>query len=129
MMQVTGNIRTRNNKPLPSLRAVYIPLEVAFGILLLKMSPNDLIFNMKEEFVNLVEEDGTTSVERIFTNWCSSKYACDIQRLIRDNIEVERVPLILYVSIFVDGGAMNSSQTRSATPVSIAIQNVNFIFC
>jgi len=35
-------IRIRGNRPLPSLKAAHIPLEVAIGTLLLRMSPDDL---------------------------------------------------------------------------------------
>ena len=41
------DIRIRGNRPLPSLKAAHIPLEVAIGILLLRMSPDDLVHDMK----------------------------------------------------------------------------------
>jgi hypothetical protein len=78
---------------------------------------------MKPQFWNGMKE-GEETVERLYTDWCSSKYACDAQRFVHSWWETNHVPLILYVSIFVDGGLMSSSQKRSATPVSIAIQNV-----
>jgi hypothetical protein len=109
---------------LPSLRAAYIPPEVAIAILLLKMSPHDIVHDMKAEYWRGLNKEGNETVERIYTDWCSSKYACEAQRLIREGQDSQWSPLILYASIFVDGGVMNSSQSRSATPVSIAIQNV-----
>jgi len=113
----------KNNRHLPSLKAVHIPLEAAIAILLLKMSPDDIVSDMKPQYWRgtIEEED---SVERLYTNWCSGKYACDIQRFVRSWWDTRHIPLVLYVSIFVDGGIMSSSQKRSATPVSIAIQNV-----
>jgi hypothetical protein len=117
------NIRTRSNKPLPSLKASFIPVEVAIGTLLLKMSPDDLVHNMKAEYWRETNNEGVESVERIYTNWCSGKYAIDLQKFYRDSLECERVPIILQCSIFVDGGAMGSN-SRSATQVSIAVQNV-----
>jgi hypothetical protein len=41
--QFFEHIRTKHNKPLPTLKASYIPLEVAIGTLLLKMSPVDIV--------------------------------------------------------------------------------------
>jgi hypothetical protein len=116
-------IRISGNRPLPSLKAPYIPLEVAIGILLLRMSPDDIVMDMKPEYWTGRDKDGVESVQRIYTDWCSSKYACDVEALFRDNLDTPHVPLILHVSIFVDGGEMSNSG-RSATPVSIAIQNV-----
>jgi len=98
-------------------------LEVAIGTLLLKMSPDDIVHNMKAEYWQGTDDNGVESVERIYTNWCSGKYAVDIENLIRNGLETDRVPLILYCSLFVDGGVMGSNR-RSATPVSMAIQNV-----
>ena len=119
-----GEIRTSRNRPLPSLHAAYIPLEVALGILLLKISTQDIIHEMKASYWKGVDgKTGEETVERIYTDWSTSKYACEIQEVIR-NGDFERTPLVLYVSIFVDGGVMNSSQTRKAVPVTIAIQNI-----
>jgi hypothetical protein len=118
------DLRTSRNRPLPALHAAYIPLEVALGILLLKISTNDIIHEMKARYWRGVNEStGEESVERIYTDWSSSKYACDIQEVVRGG-DFVCTPLVLYVSIFVDGGVMNSSQTRKAVPVTIAIQNV-----
>jgi hypothetical protein len=121
--------RTQSNNPLPSLKAAYIPLEYAIGLLLLKTSPDNIIDNMKAEFWKGLDRQGVQSVQRIYTKWSSSKYAVDIQRLIRDRIDTEIVPLILYFSIFIDKGAMNKGQTRSATQVSISLQNINGTCC
>ena len=41
------DIVMKNNKPLPTLKAVHIPLEVAIGLMLLKMSPDDIVEEMK----------------------------------------------------------------------------------
>jgi len=121
--------RTESNNPLPSLKAHYIPLEYVIGLLLLKMSPDDIIHNMKAEFWSGLDRDGAESVQRIYTNWSSSKYAVDIQRLIRDRIDTALIPLILFFSIFIDKGVMNQGQTRSATPVSISLQNIKGTCC
>jgi len=121
--QFFGSIRTSANRPLPSLKAAYIPLEVTLATMLLKISPQNVVHTMKKEEFKEKDANGVEKVERIYTNWCSSKYACETQELIREGAD-NRIPLILYMSIFVDGGAMNSSMSRSATPVSIALQNV-----
>jgi len=76
------DIMGKNNRHLPSLKAVHIPLEAAIAILLLKMSPDDLVSEMKPQYWRgTIEEE--ESVERLYTNWCSGKYACDIQRFVR----------------------------------------------
>ena len=116
-------IRIRGNRPLPSLKAAHIPLEVAIGTLLLRMSPDDLLHDMKPEYWRGVDKEGEPSVQRIYTDWCSSRYACDVQELVRNSWDTDHDPLIIYVSCFVDGGLM-SHNNRSATQVSIAVQNV-----
>ena len=40
----------KNNRHLPSLKAVHIPLEAAIAILLLKMSPDDIVSDMKPQY-------------------------------------------------------------------------------
>ena len=50
-------IRIRDNRPLPALKAAHIPLEVAIGILLLRMSPDDLVENMKPEYWSSVSKE------------------------------------------------------------------------
>ena len=75
------DIVMKNNKPLPTLKAVHIPLEVAIGLMLLKMSPDDIVEEMKPQYWRNVK-DGKESVERIYTNWASSKYACDAQKFV-----------------------------------------------
>ena len=125
-VQFFEHIRTRSNRPLPSLKAYHIPIEVAIGLLLLKASPHDIVHEMKPEYWRGLDNEGEELQERIYTNWCSSKYANDIQRFIRDHIDNPEgnVALLLYVSIFVDGALVSSNNDRSATAVSIAIQNV-----
>jgi hypothetical protein len=95
------HLRYRNNRPLPSLKALHIPVEVAIGLLLLKMSPEDLVTEMKPQFWRGMKEGGE-SVERLYTNWSSSKYACEAQKFVHGWWETKHVPLVLYVSIFVE---------------------------
>ena len=79
------DIRIRGNRPLPSLKAAHIPLEVAIGILLLRMSPDDLVHDMKPEYWRGHDNEGEPSVQRIYTDWCSSRYACDAQEFYKSN--------------------------------------------
>ena len=119
--QFFAKCRTRNNMPLPSLKAAHIPLEYAIGLLLLKLSPDDIIENMKAEYWRGPNVDGVETVERLYTNWCSSKFAVDIQDYVMEAWESEHQPIILYFSLFIDKGAMNASQNRTATIVSISL--------
>lgn len=118
-----SRFRRRGNRPMPTVKAAYIPLEVSIGLLLLKLSPEDIIENFVAEYWKGTNNDGEESVERIYTNWASGKYAADLQRFFRDNLETQHVPLLLCFSVFIDKGLMNGVQSRSTTPVSIALQN------
>lgn len=119
-----GDCLTSTNKPLPSIQAPFISLEVTLALLLLKINPEDLILNMDKEFTTITEPDGTESVERLYTGWSSSEYAIEAQELIREGHRTDVNIALIYLSIFVDGGVMSSSSSRSATPVSVSIQNL-----
>lgn len=118
-----GQFRTRSNNPLPSIKAAYIPLEVTIALLLLKLDPEDVIDNFAPEYWTGINNEGEESVQRIYTNWVSGKYAVDIQRLYRDSLDTVHTPLLLCFSIHIDESVMNSGQSRSTTPVSICLQN------
>ena len=99
-MKFFHDIRYRFNKQLPALKAVNIPIEVAIGILMLKMSPEDLVLDMKAEYWRGVK-DGEPTVERLYTNWCSSKYACEAQSFVRGWWEQERSKSIDFICVYI----------------------------
>ena len=116
---------TKKNKKLPPIRGLYVSLETALAFMLLKMNPREIEAEMKPEFIEYMDaETGETVKDRIYQGWKTSQYAYEVQAHIfkmysNDGID----PLIIYLSVFMDGGSMNANNTRSATPISIYIQN------
>ena len=87
-------------------------------MLLLKVNPDDLIQNMKAVFI--AKNDGSGSSERLYTDYGSGDYPIDVQNVVHADSKVKfngKIPLIIYVSVFIDGALMNSTHTSSATPI------------
>ena len=106
-----------------SIFAKYIPIESALAELFLRMNPKKNFWKMEPQYHE--SKDGTP--ERIWSGWHSSNYAVELQEHILSQYSSDSdntsTPFILYVSVFIDGGSMNSTNTRSATPVIISVLN------
>ena len=98
-----------------------IKVEDALALLFLKMNPNDLT---KESRPVFEEVNGET--QRVYNGFCSGDYPIDIQKLVYEEYGKDgtgRLPLILYFSLWIDSGLMNSTHTRSTTPIVITALN------
>ena len=119
-----SKVEVKRQKNLIPTRGCFIKLEHAIAELLLRINPNSLVKEMAPEYIeNHLQQGGNR--ERIYTGWSSGRYAIELQRQIKEEYEAmgSKMPLILYVSIFIDSAVMNSTHSRSATPVLLSVLN------
>jgi len=106
---------------IPPLKKPSILLENALSFLLLKIVPS----NLTKESIPL-HEIVNGNCERMYEGFCSGDYPIEIQEMMYRDCHLlfhGRKPLLLYVSIFIDGGLMNSTHSRSAIPIVLTILN------
>jgi hypothetical protein len=94
------------------------------ALLLLKVNPEDLMHDVKAAYI--AKTDGSGCTERLYTDYASGDYPIDVQNVVHGDSRIKynrKKPLIIYVSIFIDGALMNSTHTTSATPILFPIIN------
>ena len=114
---------SRKKDPVPILHKHFRKIEDALALLLLQVNPEDVMSEMKPEFLEC-HFDG--SKERLYTGYSSGDYPIDVQGWINSDFKSKyygRKPLPLLISIYIDGCLLNSTHTRSAIPVIITILN------
>jgi hypothetical protein len=98
-----------------------IKLEDAFSMLFLKINPDDLSKDSTPIFEEVNGEE-----QRLYGGFCSGDYSIEIQKQIYESCEEDengRRPLVVYVSTWIDSGLMNSTHTRSTTPIVLTVLN------
>jgi hypothetical protein len=114
---------SRTKDPVPILHKHFRKIEDALALLLLQVNPEDVMFEMKPEFLEC-QFDG--SKERLYTGYSSGDYPIDIQGWVNTDFKSKfygRKPLPLLISIYIDGCLLNSTHTRFAIPVIITLLN------
>jgi len=98
-------------------------VENALADIFLRMNPVNISRVMAPEFNPQTAEDGVA--DRMYRGWESSDYAIDIQREVHNKFEAAGypIPLIIYLSCFIDGLVLNSTNSRSAVPVLLSVIN------
>ena len=92
-------------------------------MLLLKIQPNDLVKHMHPTYTT---NERLGREERVYSEFSSGEYPILIQKEVHDRYLSDfegRKPLIIYLSLFIDGALMNSTGTRSAIPIIISVLN------
>jgi len=112
-----------NAKSVPPVRCSSLKVENVLADILLRMNPRNISHTMAPEYNPVTEE--TDESQRIYRGWETSNYAIDIQREVYKKFSDadQSKPLIIYLTCFIDGLVLNSTNSRSAVPVLLSVTN------
>jgi hypothetical protein len=90
-------------------------------MLLLKMNPEEMLKEMEPAYTtyNGIEE-------RLYSDFSTGDYPIQIQEEVHSRYVEDfngKKPLVIFLSIFIDGALMNSTHSRSAVPIVLTVLN------
>jgi len=113
--------RKKKKITIPPKRKAYRTLEDALALLLLKMNPEEMLKEMEPAYttVNGIKE-------RLYSDFSTGDYPIEIQKEVHSRYLVDfkgKKPLVIFLSIFIDGALLNSTKSRSAIPIVVTVLN------